>query len=170
MVSISTVLTLGAIGVAVALFFGAGGFKGVGSKVGGFFGQGFSDFGASISSAFTGGLLGGSANPNTGGNTTGIGTPPQIGPDPSTGTGPFDPFGNLFGNLKGLQNILDTINNFFVGQGPAFEVNGQTFATKAFPRMISTGTEFGGFLNAQTQASALEAVLASNKAKFSEFF
>jgi len=171
MVSIKTVLTLGAIGVAVALFFGAGGFQGVGQKIGGFFGQGFSAFGSSLAGAFSGGLLGGAANPNTGGvdNTTDTSTG-QIGPDPKTGTEEFDPFGNLLGNFKGLQNILDQLNNFFVGQGPAFVVGGQSFATAANPKQIASGTEFGGFISASSQAGALAALLAQNKKKFPEFF
>jgi len=116
MVSIKTILTLGAVGVAVALFFGAGGFSGVGSKIGGFFGQGFSAFGSSLAGSFSGGLFGGATNPNTGGvnDDTSTGT---IGPAPRTGTEEFDPFGNLFGNLKGLQNILDSINNAITGGG-----------------------------------------------------
>jgi len=105
MVSTKTVLTLGAIGVGLALFFGAGGFQGITQKVGSLFGQGF-----------TGGLFGGAINPTTGGEVrdTSTGT---IGPEPRTGTEEFDPLGNLIGNFKGLQNILDTINNFFTGGG-----------------------------------------------------
>jgi len=114
MVSIKGTLTLAAVAVAVVLFFGAGGFKGVGQKIGGFFGGGFSDFSSSLSSAFTGGLFGGSPNQNTGGinedTSTGF-----IGPAPRTGTEEFDPIGNLTGNFKGLQNILDTLNNTLRG-------------------------------------------------------
>jgi len=112
MVSIQTIGVLAALAVGVTLFFGAGGFAGVGSKIGGFFGSGFKDFSSSISSAFTGGLFGGSTNQNTGGvndvvnTSTGV-----IGPAPRTGTEEFDPIGNLLGNFKGLQNILDTLNN-----------------------------------------------------------
>jgi len=126
MVSIKTVLTLAAIAVGVVLFFGAGGFKGVGQKIGGFVGGGLSQFSSSLTSAFTGGLFGGNTNPNTGGINvdTSTGT---IGPAPRTGTEEFDPLGNLFGNLKGLQNILDSINNAVgglfkpaIGQEPQF--------------------------------------------------
>jgi len=112
MVSIKTVLTLGALLVGAVVFIGAGGFKGVGSKIGGFVGGGLSDFSSSLTSSLTGGLFGGSTNAPTGGvnevvdTSTGI-----IGPAPRTGTEEFDPFGNLIGNFKGLQNILDTLNN-----------------------------------------------------------
>jgi len=113
MVSLKTVLTLGAIGVGVVLFFGAGGFSGVGQKIGSFVGGGLREFSGSITSSLTGGLFGGSTNPATGGSnneiidtSTGI-----IGPAPRTGTEEFDPIGNLIGNFKGLQNILDTLNN-----------------------------------------------------------
>jgi len=119
MVSIKGGLTLVAVGVAIVLFFGAGGFKGVGSKIGGFFGQGFSDFSSSITSAFTGGLFGGNVNQNSGGVNDEEGG--QIGPDPRTGTEDFDPFGNLEGNLKGLQNILDSFTNLFRDKGPQFQ-------------------------------------------------
>jgi len=122
MVSIKGALTLAAVGVGIVLFFGAGGFKGVGSKIGGFFGQGFSDFSSSITGAFTGGLFGGNTNPDTGGinDDTSTGT---IGPAPRTGTEEFDPIGNLTGNLKGLQNILDSFTNLFRGGGgvPTFD-------------------------------------------------
>jgi len=179
MVSIKDALTLGAIGVAIALFFGAGGFGGVGTKIGGFFGQGFATFGQSLQSAFSFGLLGGSPNPNTGGSGGGGGlvTMPtgQTGPPPSTGTAPFDPFGNLIGSFKGVQNLLNQLNNFFVGQGPAFVAGGQTFATARAPPIVqitpsSRGTQFGGFINQQTQTSALQALLAENKLKFPGFF
>jgi len=108
MVSIQGSLTLVALAVGVVLFFGAGGFKGVGQKIGGFFGQGFGDFSSSLSSAFTGGLFGGSTNAAAQTKTLDTGT---IGPAPRTGTEDFDPIGNLIGNFKGLQNILDTLNN-----------------------------------------------------------
>jgi len=180
MVSIKDALTLGAIGVAIALFFGAGGFKGVGTKIGGFFGEGFATFGQSLQSAFSFGLLGGSPNPNTGGSSGGSGggggggsSGGALGIPPATGTGAFDPFGNLLGNLTGLQNLLNNLNNFFTGQAGAFQVGGQggpTFATALFPVQTSTGTQFGGFINAQVQADALDALLAENKRKFPGFF
>jgi len=109
MVSIKTVLTLAAVGVGVVLFFGAGGFKGVGTKIGGFVGGGLSQFSSSLTSAFTGGLFGGNVNTQSAGGVNQDSG--QIGPPPRTGTEEFDPFGNLAGNLKGLQNILDSINN-----------------------------------------------------------
>jgi len=112
MVSIKTVLTLGAIGVGVVLFFGAGGFKGVGQKIGGFVGGGLSQFSSSLTSAFTGGLFGGNVNPAVQAKVLDTGT---IGPAPRTGTEEFDPIGNLIGNFKGLQNILDSLNNAFAG-------------------------------------------------------
>jgi len=187
MVSIQGALTLAALAVGVVLFFGAGGFAGVGSKIGGFFGGGLSQFSSSLTSAFTGGLFGGSTNPATGGVNnenvivdTSTGT---IGPPPRTGTEEFDPIGNLTGNLKGLQNILDTINNLFAGffqqRGDPFTVTSgrsvQSFATALNPPIVqlgpkSRGTEFGGFINAQTQLAAGEALLAANKLKFPEFF
>jgi len=114
MVSIKTGLTLAALLVGVVVFFGAGGFKGVGQKIGGFVGGGLSDFSSSLTSSLTGGLFGGSTNQNTGGvnDVTNVDTSTGvIGPAPRTGTEEFDPFGNLLGNFKGLQNILDTLNN-----------------------------------------------------------
>jgi len=110
MVAIRTILTLGVIAVAAVIFIGAGGARGLGTKIGGGIGSGLQQFSSSLSSAFTGGLFGGPQNPNDVGSSQpgGIG---QIGPAPRTGTEEFDPFGNLLGNFKGLQNILDTINN-----------------------------------------------------------
>jgi len=167
MVSIKTVLTLGAIGVGAALFFGAGGFKGVGTKIGGFFGQGFGDFSSSLSSAFTGGLFGGNTNPVIEANALDTGT---IGPGPRTGTEDFDPFGNLFGSFKGIQNILDSLNNFFTGQ-KFTNIGGKVFQVQTSPQTgQGISTPFGGFINAETQSSALDAQLAANKAAFPEFF
>jgi len=158
MVSITTGVTLAALAVGVALFFGAGGFKGVGSKIGGFFGGGFSDFSSSLSGAFTGGLFGGNTNPNTGGEVkeTSTGT---IGPAPRTGTEEFDPLGNLTGNLKGLQNILDTINNFFTGGGkttplftaPAFS---DAQSTRDFNLIQTTQRVLGRPINVERSVAA----------------
>jgi len=133
MVSIQGTLTLAAVAVGIVLFFGAGGFKGVGQKIGGFFGTGFSDFSSSISSAFTGGLFGGNTNPNVA--TTDTGT---IGPAPRTGTEGFDPIGNLTGNLKGLQNILDSINNIFGGAVTPPAAGQPQFSAPAFNDPQST--------------------------------
>lgn len=107
MVSIKGALTLAAVGVGIVLFFSAGGFKGVGTKIGGFFGQGFSDFSSSITGAFTGGLFGGNTNPNTGGEssttagTTGGGT---------TSAGQFLDVVNPISNQLGIfQAIIDNL-------------------------------------------------------------
>jgi len=120
MVSLKTGITLAALGIGAALFLGAGSFKGVGGKIGGFFGEGFSDFSRSISSAFTQGLFGGVADKSN------IGDTGTIGPPPRTGTEGFDPLGNLEGNFKGLQNILDSFSNLFTSQA-AF---GETIGTR----------------------------------------
>lgn len=169
MVSIKTVLTLGAIGVGVVLFFGAGGFKGVGQKIGSFVGGGLADFSSSITSSLTGGLFGGAVNTSTGGESadTSTGT---IGPPPRTGTEEFDPFGNLAGNLKGLQNILDSINNavggLFGGQGAAavgpntvFFPAGQSLSTLSSGQRSSLAfaqrTSLGPFAVQPRQGSAV---------------
>ncbi len=165
MVSIKTVLTLGAIGVGVVLFFGAGGFSGVGQKIGGFVGKGLSDFSASITSSLTGGLFGGNVNTSTGGESADTSTG-QIGPDPRTGTEAFDPLGNLTGNLKGLQNILDSLNNFFTGQGAAaagpntvFLPAGQTLSSLSRGQRTSLAfaqrTSLGPFAVQPRQGSAV---------------
>jgi len=166
MVSIKTVLTLAAVGVGVVLFFGAGGFKGVGSKIGGFVGGGLSDFSSSITSAFTGGLFGGNQNPTQGGvnQDTSTGT---IGPPPRTGTEEFDPFGNLFGNFKGLQNILDSINNavsgIFLPKAEAVKLSGidRSFA---LGRLTPIGTTFSeGFRTSQGLKVFAQSVLPSER-------
>jgi len=126
MVSIKTVLTLGALLIGGIVFIGAGGPSGVGQRIGGAIGGGLSQFTSSLTSAFTGGLFGGKVNEDTG----------TIGPAPRTGTEAFDPLGNLFGNLKGLQNILDSINNAAAGlfpkaEGAIFEPLSRTFPSGA---------------------------------------
>jgi len=157
MVSIKTVLTLGAIGVAVALFFGAGSFTGVGSKIGGFFGKGFSEFGSSLAGAFSGGLFGGNVNQNTGGVNEDTSTG-MIGPPPRTGTEEFDPFGNLFGNLKGLQNILDSINNAITGGGKPPTFTGPAFddplSQRDFNLIQLTQQRLGRPINIQRSVAA----------------
>jgi len=113
MVSFNTILAIGALIVGFVVLVGSGGPSGLGQKIGAGIGSGFQQFSSSLASAFTGGLFGGSPNPNTGGvNNEDTG---QIGPPPRTGTEEFDPFGNLLGNFKGLQNILDTLNNTLAG-------------------------------------------------------
>jgi len=113
MVSFNTILAIGALIVGFVVLVGSGGPAGLGQKIGAGIGSGFQQFSSQLASAFTGGLFGGSPNPNTGGsNNADTG---QIGPPPRTGTEEFDPFGNLLGNFKGLQNILDTLNNTLAG-------------------------------------------------------
>jgi len=102
MVSFKTVAVLGVIIAAGGLFIGSGGFTGLGQKIKGIFQPNFSLFPESIPA------------PVPRPRDNGI-----IGPDPRTGTEEFDPLGNLFGNFQGLQNILDSINNFFTGGGKA---------------------------------------------------
>jgi len=105
MVSFKTVAVLGVIIAAGGLFIGAGGTSGIGEKIRGIFSPAFSLFGNQT---------GGTTNDQTAAVDNGI-----IGPDPRTGTEAFDPIGNLLGNFQGLQNILDSINNFFTGGGKA---------------------------------------------------
>jgi len=154
MVSVKGALTLAAIAVGGILFFSAGGFSGVGSKIGGFVGGGLKDFSSSITSAFTGGLFGGAVNTDTGSaGAAAAGDTGTIGPAARTGTDGFDPFGNLLGNFKGLQNILDSINNaaagFFLPQANAVKLSGidRSFA---LGRLTPIGTTFSeGFRTSQ---------------------
>jgi len=111
MVSFNTILVLGALVVGFVLLTGAGGPAGLGQKIGAGIGGGLQQFSSRLASAFTGGLFGGSPNTETTANLD-SGT---IGPAPRTGTEEFDPLGNLIGNFKGLQNILDTLNNTILG-------------------------------------------------------
>jgi len=170
MVSFNTILGIGALIVGFVVLVGSGGPSGLGTKIGAGIGSGFQQFSSSLASAFTGGLFGGSPNTETTANLD-SGT---IGPAPRTGTEEFNPVGNLIGNFKGLQNILDSLNNaigsIFAG---SVQIGGQKFATapKAFlPSGQGITTPFGGFINAETQAKALDSALAESKAKFPEFF
>jgi len=112
MVSFNTILTLGALVVGFVVLIGTGGPSGLGQKIGAGIGSGFQQFSASLAGAFTGGLFGGNPNPDTQAKDLDTGT---IGPAPRTGTEAFDPLGNLEGNLKGLQNLLDSLNNAVSG-------------------------------------------------------
>jgi len=127
MVSIKTVLTLGAIGVAVALFFGAGGFKGTGTKIGSFFGGGISDFTSSISSAFTGGLFGGNAGAASVANAEGTNTGSTNQVKTTTSANQFlDLLNPIKSQLSIFQLAIDAlkdVGNFgqqAFGAGPAF--------------------------------------------------
>jgi len=134
MVSLNTILVIGALVVGAVTIIGLGGPKGVGERIGGAIGGGLSQFSSSLTGAFTGGLFGGATNPNTGGEVkdTSTGT---IGPAPRTGTEEFDPIGNLIGNFKGLQNILDSINNIF---RPKSASGSMEFTQRAFNDAQST--------------------------------
>jgi len=121
MVSFNTILVIGALIVGFVVLVGSGGPSGLGKKIGGGIGSGFQQFSSSLASAFTGGLFGGSPNTETTANLdSGV-----IGPAPRTGTEDFDPFGNLLGSFKGIQNILDSLNNAVLGifQPTGFTLN-----------------------------------------------
>ena len=85
MVSIKTILTLGALAVGVTLFFGLGGASGIGTRIGSTIGSGLRTFGESLTESFTSGLLG-ILNPfaTTGGNEP---APSPTRPDPTCGPG-----------------------------------------------------------------------------------
>jgi len=157
MVSIKGALTLAAVGVGIVLFFSAGSFKGVGSKIGGFFGQGFSDFSSSITSAFTGGLFGG--NVNTQSNT------PQEQPAGTTGGGTtsagqfldvVNPISNQLGIFQAIIDNLLKITQFTGGnignlfpKAEAVKLQGIDRAF-ALGRLTPIGTTFSeGFRTSQ---------------------
>jgi len=110
MVSIKTTLTLAALAVGVVLFFGAGGFKGVGQKIGGFFGQGFSDFSSSLSGAFTGGLFGGNAGASSVGSAEGTNTQSTNTVDQALDL--VNPISNQLGIFQTILDSLKNIGNF----------------------------------------------------------
>jgi len=66
MVSLNTILVLGALIVGFILITGAGGPAGLGRKIGAGIGGGLSQFSTQLGSAFTGALFGGAVNPDVG--------------------------------------------------------------------------------------------------------
>jgi len=102
MVSIKTVLTLGAIGVGLFAFFGLGGFKGVGSKIGSGLGSGFTDFGKSFISGF-GNPFAQTASADTGGDT--------MAPTGGAGGGP-SALDKTLTAIDPLRNQISNLNNF----------------------------------------------------------
>jgi len=112
MVSLKNILTIGAIIAAGVAFIQLGGASGIGARIGG----GFGSFGSSLTAGIAGSL-----NPFSGLSQSTVKDEPvdngRIGPDPRTGTEAFDPLGNLSGNLTGLQNLLDSFNNFVTSGG-----------------------------------------------------
>jgi len=111
MVSIPTILKLGAVLGAIVVFVKLGGASGIGSKIGSSVGGGLNDFGVSLGSSFTSGLFGGG------------------GGGESSGGGIFDIFGGSVTDVSnedglladtpigvnGLQKLLDDIGNLFSG-------------------------------------------------------
>jgi len=107
MVSVSNIVKIGALIGAGIIFLKLGGASGIGSKIGG----GFTSFGEAFSGSLFPNVFAGGGQDLSGTDNN------RIGPDVRTGTEGFDPVGNLTGNLKGLQNILDLFSNFITGQG-----------------------------------------------------
>jgi len=145
MVSIRGGLTLVALAVGVVLFFGAGGFSGVGQKIGGFFGGGARDFSSSLTSAFTGGLFGGNAGASNVGNQQGTTQGSQN--QPETTFGQFLDFANPITNqLSIFQGIIDQLKNIGnFGQ----QVFGQTPLTRS---QRTTSFAISQLREGQTQA------------------
>jgi len=130
MVSIKTGLTLGALLIGVTLFFGAGGFKGVGSKIGGFFGSGFSDFSSSLSGAFTGGLFGGNAGASNVANVEGTNMDSTNPTGQTTSLNQFlDVVNPIKSQLSILQLAVDAIKDVF------------SFGQQAFGSSLSSGQQ-----------------------------
>jgi len=147
MVSIRTIGILAALAVGVTLFFGAGGFKGVGTKIGGFFGSGFSDFSSAISSSFTGGLFGGQTGAANVVNVEGTSSPNQnqVENPPPFGIPPFlNPVTNQLAIFQGIIDQLKGVLNF--GQ--------QAFGETAVP-ILSPG-QLSSFNFANLQAGGFQ--------------
>ena len=111
MVSIKTILTLGALAVGATLFFGLGGASGIGTRIGSTVGGGLRTFGESLTESFTGNLLG-VLNPfaDSGGNEP---APSPTRPEPTCGPGTIE---NALGVCvaaevpKGEKPLVDSVS------------------------------------------------------------
>jgi len=173
MVRLGTLITLGALGIAVAGFIGLGGASGVGQKLGSSLSSGFSNFftGLTGSLNFASANQGGQQNETTA-PTELSGIPPPIG------------LPQLTDNLEKTQSSLQGINDFFSNLFSGALFNKSAFRTSlAFsPEAVSqrqafqsrnkgiVRTNFGGFGSAIAQESALQIAILESQRDNPSFF
>jgi len=171
LVRLGTILTLGAIGIAVAGFIGLGGASGVGQRLGSSLSSGFTNFFTGLSSSLN------FASANQGGQQTETTAPTEL-----TGVPPPLGFPQLSDNLtktqQGAQSINDFFSNLFSGSlfnprafrtslafTPGAIQNRMMFAGRGIPR-----TTFGGFGSASSQESALQQAILESQRDNPSFF
>lgn len=173
MVRIGTILTLAAIGIAIAGFIGLGGASGIGQRVGSGLSKGFADFTSAFQSSLTSNIFGGSSGQNV--------TAP-----PSNLTGQPIPIGlpNLINSFNqtnaGLQGVNNFLANLFSGASfnPFAQQTSLLFTPTAISQRISfqsrnkgiVRTNFGGFGSAIAQESALQQAITESQRDNPSFF
>jgi len=173
MVRLGTLLTLGAIGIAVAGFIGLGGASGLGQRIGTGLSSGFTNFFTSLTGSlnFASANQGGQQNETTA-PTELSGNPPPIGIPQLTD--------NLAQTQGGLQSINDFFSNVFSGalfNPSAFRTSLAFQPNDVSQRMqfssINQGTArttFGGFGSASVQESALQQAILESMRDNPSFF
>jgi len=171
MVRLGTLLTLGAIGIAVAGFIGLGGASGLGQRIGSGLSSGFSNFFNAFQSSITSSILGGTSGQtvtNPPSNLTGV--PPAIG------------LPNLLNSFQQTNSALNNFNNFFANlfSGASFNPSAFRTASSFTPQAIQNRmqfqargvprTNFGGFGNAIAQENALQQAILESQRDNPSFF
>lgn len=178
MVSIKTVLTLGGIATAIALFVKFGGASGIGSKIGSALGGGFSDFGSSIVQGFQFGLGGvttggasGAANVNNAdtiltGKSADVGLP-LLAQNANKTKGVLDDFNRTIENI--ISGSIFNPNSFETA--PVFTENAITRRlTRQQENAETQKFPFGGHQNAIEQERALQFAIIQSKRENPQFF
>jgi len=174
MVSLNTILGLGAVAIAVVSFIGLGGAKGIGQKLGSGISGGFTDF----FSSFSGGLLN-FASANQGGQQTETTAPTELsGVPPPIGLPQLQD--NLTQTQSGLQSINDFFSNFFSGAlfNPGAFKTSLAFTPSAISKRIGfqsinkgiVRTNFGGFGGGIAQENALQQAILESQRDNPSFF
>jgi len=171
MVRLTTILTLGAIGIAIAGFIGLGGASGLGQRIGSSLSGGFTNFFGSLSESLN------FASANQGGQQNETTAPTEL-------TGLPAPIGlpRLTDSLDQTAGGLNSITNFFQNIFSGAQFNPSAFRTSlAFTpsaiqnRMAFQGagiprTNFGGFGSAPAQESALQIAILESMRDNPSFF
>jgi len=171
LVRLGTLITLGALGIAVAGFIGLGGASGVGQKLGSSLSSGFTNFFQGLSGSLN------FASANQGGQQNETTAPTEL-----TGVAPPLGIPQLTDNLSKTQSALQGLNDFFSNIFSGAQFNPQAFRTASSftPEAIAqrmqfqargvARTNFGGFSSAQAQESALQQAIRQSQRDNPSFF
>ena len=190
MVSLNSLITIGIIGAAALAFTSLGGAGGIGSRIGGSFGGGIRSFNESITSSFNAALQGlnpfAAAEESTGEKINlQLSSDPSMYTDPSTVTLPEEYKPNRNGGAVDTSPIVlatptQTTRTPEVISGKSYLERSLQYVQQPLtiiePRQAARNvitrakSDYGGYGSASSQNTALQSMLATNAAKYSEYF